>query len=91
MQISFVLGNWCETVDRSRINADNFRESFHNSAKIEDSFFYIDRKAMWTLRRKNVSFSSEDLVFLEVSPMKKIVKFDKKGKLAPRYIEPFES
>ena len=90
MQISFVLGNWCETVDRSRINADNFRESFHNSAKIEDSFF-IDRKAMWTLRRKNVSFSSGDLVFLEVSPMKKVVKFDKKGKLAPRHIEPFES
>ena len=46
---------------------------------------------MWTLRRKNVSFSSGDLVFLEVSPMKKVVKFDKKGKLAPRHIEPFES
>ena len=54
-------------------------------------FFYIDRKAMWTLRRKNVSFSSGDLVFLEVSPMKRVVRFDKKGKLAPRYIEPFES
>ena len=90
MQISFVLGNWCETVDRSRINADNFRESFHNSAKIEDSFFYIDRKAMWTLRRKNVSFSSGDLVSLKVSPIKELMRLGKREKLAPSYLGPFE-
>ena len=31
-----------------------------------------------------------DLVFLKVSPMKGVMRFGKKGKLAPRYIGPFE-
>ena len=29
-------------------------------------------------------------MFLKVSPMKGVMRFDKKGKLAPRYIGPFE-
>ena len=35
-------------------------------------------------------FPLEDLVFLKASPMKGVVRFGKKGKLAPRYIGPFE-
>ena len=41
-------------------------------------------------RRKDVSFSAGDMVFLKVSPMKGVMRFSKKGKLAPRYIGPFE-
>ena len=41
-------------------------------------------------RSKDVSFSTGDLVFLKVSLMKGVMKFGKKGKLAPRYIGPFE-
>ena len=41
-------------------------------------------------KRKNVSFSAGDLVFLKVSPMKGVMRFGKKGKLAPRYFGPFE-
>ena len=37
-----------------------------------------------------MSFSAGDMVFLKVSPMKGLRRFDKKGKLAPRYIGPFE-
>ena len=37
-----------------------------------------------------MSFSVGDLVFLKVSPMKGVMRFGKKGKLAPRYIGPFE-
>ena len=40
--------------------------------------------------RKDVSFSAGDMVFLKVSPMKGVMRFGKKGKLAPRYIGPFE-
>ena len=37
-------------------------------------------------------FSVGDLVFMKVSPMKEVMRFGKKkrGKLAPRYIGPFE-
>ena len=37
-----------------------------------------------------MSFSAGDLMFLKVSPMKGVMRFGKKGKLAPRYIGPFE-
>ena len=30
------------------------------------------------------------MVFLKVSPIKRVMRFSKKGKLAPRYIRPFE-
>ena len=42
------------------------------------------------LKRKDVSFSTGDLVFLKVSPMKGVMRFGKKGNLALRYIGPFE-
>ena len=48
------------------------------------------QKSYADLKRKNVSFSSRDLMFLKVSPMKRVMRFGKKGKLAPRYIGPFE-
>ena len=37
-----------------------------------------------------MSFSAGDLMFLKVSPMKGVMRFGKKGKLAPRYVRPFE-
>nr|GEW65353.1 retrotransposon protein, putative, Ty3-gypsy subclass [Tanacetum cinerariifolium] len=41
-------------------------------------------------RRKLLAFSVRDLVFLKVSPWKGVVRFGEKGKLAPRYVGPFE-
>ncbi|XP_057984523.1 uncharacterized protein LOC131169325 [Hevea brasiliensis] len=40
-------------------------------------------------RRKDVEFAVGDYVFLKVSPMKRVMRFGKKGKLAPCYIGPF--
>ena len=37
-----------------------------------------------------MTFSARDLVFLKVSLMKGVMRFGKKGKLALRYIGPFE-
>ncbi|GKC45458.1 putative reverse transcriptase domain-containing protein [Tanacetum coccineum] len=41
-------------------------------------------------RCKPVEFSVGDQVLLKVSPWKGVVRFSKKGKLAPRYVGPFE-
>ena len=41
-------------------------------------------------KRKDVEFQVGDYVFLKVSPMKGVMRFGKKEKLAPRYIGPFE-
>ncbi|GJW83313.1 putative reverse transcriptase domain-containing protein [Tanacetum coccineum] len=41
-------------------------------------------------RRKPLEFSVGDYVLLKVSPWKGMVRFGKKGKLAPRFVGPFE-
>ncbi|GKB58244.1 putative reverse transcriptase domain-containing protein [Tanacetum coccineum] len=41
-------------------------------------------------RRKPLEFSVSDYVLLKVSPWKGVVRFGKKGKLAPRFVGPFE-
>ena len=45
---------------------------------------YANRK-----RREHV-FKVGDQVFLKISPMKGVMRFGKRGKLAPRYVGPFE-
>ncbi|GKD45031.1 putative reverse transcriptase domain-containing protein [Tanacetum coccineum] len=41
-------------------------------------------------KRKPLEFSVGDYVLLKVSPWKGVVRFGKKGKLAPRFVGPFE-
>ncbi|GKE92259.1 putative reverse transcriptase domain-containing protein [Tanacetum coccineum] len=40
-------------------------------------------------RRKPLEFEVEDRVLLKVSPWKGVIRFEKKGKLIPRYVGPF--
>ncbi|WVZ97365.1 hypothetical protein U9M48_042911 [Paspalum notatum var. saurae] len=42
------------------------------------------------VRRRDLSFKVDDHVYLKVSPMRCIRRFNMKGKLAPRYIGPFK-
>ena len=51
-------------------------------------FLFIQevKKSYADLKRKDVSFSVGDLVFLIVSPMKGVIRFSKKEKLASWYI-----
>ena len=41
-------------------------------------------------RRRPLEFAEGDFVFLKASPKKGIIRFGKKGKLAPRFMGPFE-
>ncbi|KAI3670385.1 hypothetical protein L1987_87976 [Smallanthus sonchifolius] len=41
-------------------------------------------------RRKPLEFQVGDLVLLKISPWKGVIRFGKKGKLAPRYVGPFK-
>ena len=41
-------------------------------------------------QRRPLEFQEGDNIFLKVSPKKGVFRFGKKGKLAPRYIGPFE-
>lgn len=48
------------------------------------------QKSYADAKRRNVTFEVGDFVYLKVSPMKGMKRFNVKGKLAPRYIGPFK-
>ncbi|GJV43894.1 hypothetical protein Tco_1428430 [Tanacetum coccineum] len=64
----------------------------HPSMEIKDRLKAArDRqKSYFDKRRKPLEFSVGDYVLLKVSPWKGVVRFRKKGKLAPRFVGPFE-
>ena len=41
-------------------------------------------------RRRDLEFEVGDHVFLKVSPTKSMMRFGRKGKLTPRFVDPFE-
>ncbi|WVZ48642.1 LOW QUALITY PROTEIN: hypothetical protein U9M48_000063 [Paspalum notatum var. saurae] len=47
-------------------------------------------KSYADVRREDLTFKVDDFVYLKVSPMRGIRRFNMKGKLAPRYIGPFK-
>ncbi|WVZ97426.1 hypothetical protein U9M48_042966 [Paspalum notatum var. saurae] len=48
------------------------------------------QKSYADVRRRDLTFKIDDFVYLKVSPMRGIRRFNMKGKLAPRYIGPFK-
>ena len=46
------------------------------------------QKYYTNVRKKQFDFEVDDWVFLEVSTVKSVMRFHKKGKLSPRYIGP---
>ncbi|TYK04678.1 pol protein [Cucumis melo var. makuwa] len=48
------------------------------------------QKSYADIQRKDLEFEVGDMVFLKVAPMKGVLRFEKKGKLSPRFVGPFE-
>ncbi|WVZ52062.1 hypothetical protein U9M48_003155 [Paspalum notatum var. saurae] len=57
---------------------------------IRDAEQQIKMKSYADVRRRDLTFKVDDFVYLKVSPMRGIRRFNTKGKLAPRYIGPFK-
>ncbi|WVZ64073.1 hypothetical protein U9M48_013643 [Paspalum notatum var. saurae] len=57
---------------------------------IKDAEQQIKMKSYADVRRRDLTFKVDDFVYLKVSPMRGIRRFNMKGKLAPRYIGPFK-
>ena len=48
------------------------------------------KKSYADIRRRPLEFEAGDHVFLKVMPKRGVIRFEKQGKLSPRYIGPFE-
>jgi hypothetical protein len=49
----------------------------------------VGRKVMRTTARRELRFEEGDFVYLKVSPMRGVRRFQVKGKLAPRFVGPY--
>nr|GEX67406.1 hypothetical protein [Tanacetum cinerariifolium] len=77
-----------DEVNRTRDCARDNRKDYANKKEVGNGARslekYVDK------RRKPLEFKVGDRVLLKVSPWKGVVRFGMKGKLAPRYVGPFE-
>nr|GEW20131.1 putative reverse transcriptase domain-containing protein [Tanacetum cinerariifolium] len=83
---------WAEVGEGHLIGPELVQETIEKISQIKDRLkaardhykSYVDK------RRKPLEFSVGDHVLLKVSPWKGVMRFGKKGKLAPRFVGPFE-
>ena len=83
---------WAEVGDSELLGPDIVQETTEKVSIIRDRIRTAQsrQKSYADLKRRQVEFDVGDHVFLKVSPTKGVVRFGKKGKLAPRYVGPFE-
>ncbi|KAL4014301.1 hypothetical protein IC575_026501 [Cucumis melo] len=73
---------------RPRVSSDYQRNYIEGQSWYVDSTKQTEEYA--DERRKDLEFDVGDMVFLKVAPMKSVLRFEKKGKLSPRFVGPFE-
>jgi hypothetical protein len=84
--------SWSQTGERKIFGPDLVVEAedkvkiIQNNLKAAQS----QQKSYTYIRRRPLQFQVGDFVYLQVSPTQGVQRFGVKGKLAPRYIGPFE-
>ncbi|KAA3481055.1 DNA/RNA polymerases superfamily protein [Gossypium australe] len=83
---------WSELSESKLVGTDLIRETEDKVSTIWDCLKVASdhQKSYVYLKRKYIEFSVGDKVFLKVSPLKKVLRFGKKGKLCLRFIRPYE-
>ncbi|GJW86367.1 putative reverse transcriptase domain-containing protein [Tanacetum coccineum] len=83
---------WAEIGESRLIGPEMVQETTDRVVQIQERLKAArDRQKSYADNRcKPLEFSVGDQVLLKVSPWKDVVHFGKKGKLAPRYVGPFE-
>ncbi|GJV22459.1 putative reverse transcriptase domain-containing protein [Tanacetum coccineum] len=83
---------WAKVGEGQLIGPELVQETTDKISKIKDRLKVArDRQKSYAdKRRKPLDFSVGDYVLLKVSPWKGVVRFGRKGKLAPRFIGPFK-
>ena len=83
---------WTKVGESSITGPDMIRDTSEKVNLIRKRLFKAQsrQKSYADKRRRPLEFEVGDHVFLKVMPKRGVVRFGKRGKLAPRYIGPFE-
>ena len=83
---------WTEVGESSITGPDLIRDTSEKVSLIRQLLLMAQsrQKSYIDVRRRPLAFEVGDHVFLKVMPKRGVVRFDKRGKLSPRFIGPFE-
>nr|GEU33487.1 putative reverse transcriptase domain-containing protein [Tanacetum cinerariifolium] len=83
---------WAEVREGQLIGSELVHESTEKISQIKDRLkaAHDRQKSYVDKRRKPLELCVSDYFLLKVSPLNGVVRFEKKGKLAPRFVGPFE-
>jgi hypothetical protein len=84
--------SWSQTGERKIFGLDLVAEAEEKVKIIQNNLNAAQsrQKSYTDKRRKPLQFEVGDFVYLRVSPIRVVQRFGMKGKLAPRYVGPFE-
>ncbi|XP_028095115.1 uncharacterized protein LOC114295122 [Camellia sinensis] len=83
---------WAEVGDRPLLGPELVQETTKNVKLIQQRLRTAQsrQKSYADVRRRDREYEIGDHVFINVTPMKGQTRFGVKGKLAPRYVRPYE-
>ncbi|GJZ89468.1 putative reverse transcriptase domain-containing protein [Tanacetum coccineum] len=83
---------WAEVGDSQLTGLEIIHETTEKIVQIKSRIqaTHDRQKSYANIRQKPLEFQVRDKVMLKVSPWKGVIRFDKRGKLNPRYIGPFK-
>ncbi|KAL0540033.1 hypothetical protein IC582_024261 [Cucumis melo] len=83
---------WSEVGEQRMLGPKLFQTTNAAIQKIRDHMLTTQsrEKNYADERRKDLEFDVGDMVFLKIAPMKSVIRFEKKGKLSPHFVGPFE-
>jgi hypothetical protein len=84
--------NWSKPGERWFFGVDLVKETKEKVKQIQNNMKMAQscQKSYVDKRHRSLVFNKGDYVYLKVSPMKGVSRFGVRGKLAPRYIGPFQ-
>jgi hypothetical protein len=83
---------WDQIGERQVFDPDIVKEAEQLVQQVRENLRVAQtrQKSYADVHRQDLTFAVDDHVYLKVSPMRGIHRFNVKGKLAPRYIGPFK-
>ena len=83
---------WTELSEKKIIGPDLIQENEEKVKMIREKLkVATNRQNSYVgMKRKDVRYEISEKVFLKVSPWKKVMRFERKCKLSPRFIGPYE-